>query len=61
MSNSRVQTGAGDPPSGLVSARVRERMVERVRELGVKDSRVLEAREACRAICSSIKHGQSRV
>ena len=30
-------------PSGLVSARVRDRMVERVRELGVRDSRVLEA------------------
>src|SRR5215213_4171083 len=29
--------------SGLVSARVRDRMVERVRELGVHDSRVLEA------------------
>lgn len=29
--------------SGLVSARVRDRMVERVRELGVRDSRVLEA------------------
>lgn len=43
MSNSRVHTGAGDQPSGLVSARVRERMVERVRELGVRDSRVLEA------------------
>lgn len=31
------------PPSGLVSARVRDRMVERVRELGVHDARVLEA------------------
>ena len=43
MSSSRVHTGAGDQPSGLVSARVRDRMVERVRELGVRDSRVLEA------------------
>ncbi len=29
--------------TGLASARVRDRMVERVRELGVRDSRVLEA------------------
>jgi protein-L-isoaspartate(D-aspartate) O-methyltransferase len=33
----------GDEHSGLVSTRVRERMVERVRELGVRDARVLEA------------------
>jgi protein-L-isoaspartate(D-aspartate) O-methyltransferase len=32
--------------SGLASARVRERMVERVRELGVRDARVLEAMRA---------------
>ncbi len=31
---------------GLASARVRERMVERVRELGVRDARVLEAMRA---------------
>ncbi|HVE90117.1 MAG TPA: protein-L-isoaspartate(D-aspartate) O-methyltransferase [Burkholderiaceae bacterium] len=43
MSSSRVHTGAGETPSGLVSARVRDRMVERVCELGVRDSRVLEA------------------
>lgn len=44
MTGSNVRTGAGDEqPSGLVSARVRDRMVERVRELGVRDSRVLEA------------------
>jgi protein-L-isoaspartate(D-aspartate) O-methyltransferase len=44
MSRSHVDTGAGDQnPSGLVSARVRDRMVERVRELGVRDARVLEA------------------
>lgn len=42
----RFRVGAGPPtapPSGLVSARVRDRMVERVRELGVSDVRVLEA------------------
>jgi protein-L-isoaspartate(D-aspartate) O-methyltransferase len=33
----------GTDHSGLASARVRERMVERVRELGVRDARVLEA------------------
>ena len=44
MRRSHVNTGAGDQnPSGLVSARVRDRMVERVRELGVRDVRVLEA------------------
>ena len=44
MTRSHVNTGAGDQnPSGLVSARVRDRMVERVRELGVRDARVLEA------------------
>jgi protein-L-isoaspartate(D-aspartate) O-methyltransferase len=32
--------------SGLASARVRDRMVERVRELGVRDTRVLEAMRA---------------
>jgi protein-L-isoaspartate(D-aspartate) O-methyltransferase len=32
--------------SGLASARVRERMVERVRELGVRDARVLDAMRA---------------
>ena len=44
MNHSKI--GAGPPttpPSGLVSARVRDRMVERVRELGVRDVRVLEA------------------
>jgi len=39
-----VPSGAGH--SGLASARVRDRMVERVRELGVRDSRVLEAMRA---------------
>lgn len=44
MSRSHVDIGTGDQsPSGLVSARVRDRMVERVREIGVRDSRVLEA------------------
>src|SRR4030095_1692143 len=44
MPRSYLNAGAGDQnPSGLVSARVRDRMVERVRELGVRDSRVLEA------------------
>ena len=44
MSRSHANTGAGDQSlSGLVSARVRDRMVERVRELGVRDVRVLEA------------------
>jgi protein-L-isoaspartate(D-aspartate) O-methyltransferase len=32
--------------SGLASARIRERMVDRVRELGVRDSRVLDAMRA---------------
>ena len=36
----------GTDHSGLASARVRERMVERVRELGVRDARVLEAMRA---------------
>lgn len=43
---SRFHTGAGssdEQHSGLASARVRERMVERVRELGVRDARVLNA------------------
>ena len=44
MTRSHVNSGTGDQnPSGLVSARVRDRMVERVRELGVRDARVLEA------------------
>jgi len=44
MSRSPIDAGAGEEnPSGLISARVRERMVERVRELGVRDPRVLEA------------------
>ena len=43
MTRSQLHGGADDQPSGLVSARVRDRMVERVRELGVRDSRVLEA------------------
>lgn len=44
MSRSHERTGASDEhTSGLVSARVRDRMVDRVRELGVRDSRVLEA------------------
>ncbi len=44
MTRSHTLMGAGDQTaSGLVSARVRERMVERVRELGVRDPRVLEA------------------
>jgi protein-L-isoaspartate(D-aspartate) O-methyltransferase len=43
------RTAAGEPVdlhSGLASARVRERMVDRVRELGVRDSRVLDAMRA---------------
>lgn len=44
MSRSPIDAGGGEEnPSGLISARVRERMVERVRELGVRDPRVLEA------------------
>src|SRR5687768_11855241 len=44
MARSHLHGGADDQsPSGLVSARVRDRMVERVRELGVRDPRVLEA------------------
>ncbi|MGZ8993664.1 MAG: protein-L-isoaspartate(D-aspartate) O-methyltransferase [Burkholderiaceae bacterium] len=44
MSRSPIDAGAGEQNlSGLVSARVRDRMVERVRELGVRDTRVLEA------------------
>lgn len=42
-------TAAGelsDLHSGLASTRIRERMVERVRELGVRDSRVLDAMRA---------------
>jgi protein-L-isoaspartate(D-aspartate) O-methyltransferase len=42
-------TAAGEPAdlhSGLASTRIRERMVERVRELGVRDSRVLDAMRA---------------
>jgi protein-L-isoaspartate(D-aspartate) O-methyltransferase len=36
----------GTDHGGLASARVRDRMVERVRELGVRDARVLEAMRA---------------
>lgn len=36
----------GADHGGLASARVRDRMVERVRELGVRDARVLEAMRA---------------
>ena len=44
MTRSHLHGGTDDQnPSGLVSARVRNRMVERVRELGVRDMRVLEA------------------
>ena len=44
MTRSHLNGGTDDQnPSGLVSARVRDRMVERVRELGVRDARVLEA------------------
>jgi protein-L-isoaspartate(D-aspartate) O-methyltransferase len=41
-----VPLANGSGHSGLASARVRDRMVERVRELGVRDSRVLEAMRA---------------
>jgi protein-L-isoaspartate(D-aspartate) O-methyltransferase len=37
---------ASQAHAGLASAKVRERMVERVRELGVRDSRVLDAMRA---------------
>ena len=44
MSRSPIDAGASEQKfSGLVSSRVRDRMVERVRELGVRDTRVLEA------------------
>jgi protein-L-isoaspartate(D-aspartate) O-methyltransferase len=36
--------------AGLASAKVRDRMVERVRERGVRDSRVLDAMRACEAL-----------
>src|SRR5262250_3307573 len=36
-------SGTGTPAGGMVSERVRERMVERVREQGVRDQRVLDA------------------
>lgn len=42
----RATLGGADLQSGLASARVRERMVERVRELGVRDVRVLDAMRA---------------
>ena len=42
MTRSHLHGSSGDQ-NGLVSARVRDRMVDRVRELGVRDSRVLEA------------------
>jgi len=39
-------TGAMQAQAGLASAKVRDRMVDRVRELGVRDSRVLDAMRA---------------
>jgi protein-L-isoaspartate(D-aspartate) O-methyltransferase len=42
----RVPASGADLHSGLASARVRDRMVERVRELGVRDPRVLDALRA---------------
>lgn len=41
-----ASTNGSDTHSGLASARIRDRMVERVRELGVRDSRVLDALRA---------------
>ncbi|MEP6607227.1 MAG: protein-L-isoaspartate(D-aspartate) O-methyltransferase [Burkholderiaceae bacterium] len=43
MNRADFGAGAEGQAAGLVSARVRDRMVERVRELGVQDARVLEA------------------
>jgi protein-L-isoaspartate(D-aspartate) O-methyltransferase len=41
-----ASSGATQLQSGLASDRVRERMVERVRELGVRDARALDAMRA---------------
>lgn len=41
-----IGPGAMQAHAGLASAKVRERMVDRVRELGVRDSRVLDAMRA---------------
>jgi protein-L-isoaspartate(D-aspartate) O-methyltransferase len=46
VTNRAASNGPSDVQSGLASARVRERMVERVRELGVRDARVLDAMRA---------------
>lgn len=46
MTSRTAGNGSSDMQSGLASARVRERMVERVRELGVRDARVLDAMRA---------------
>ena len=44
--NGPVSHEASQGHAGLASAKVRERMVDRVRELGVRDSRVLDAMRA---------------
>ena len=44
--NGPVSHEASQRHAGLASAKVRERMVDRVRELGVRDSRVLDAMRA---------------
>lgn len=46
MKRAVMPAAGGSDHSGLASARVRERMVERVRELGVRDPRVLDAMRA---------------
>jgi protein-L-isoaspartate(D-aspartate) O-methyltransferase len=46
MKRATAPASLGPDHNGLGSARVRERMVERVRELGVRDARVLEAMRA---------------
>src|SRR5512141_1503006 len=46
MKRVSLAASGGMDHGGLASARVRDRMVERVRELGVRDSRVLDALRA---------------
>src|SRR5512143_993085 len=43
MKRAPMPASGGMDHGGLASARVRDRMVERVRELGVRDARVLDA------------------
>ena len=45
---SAVRPGRNPTGIGMTSQRTRERMVERLREQGILDARVLAARPACR-------------